>query len=455
MRTANIGPTLIKGPSLSAVLFFSIFILSTFLVTSNASAWWSTGTLGESVHEQISNKAFDIVLGRLVNKPFLRVYRDSIVSYTTSAENDTSAHGGNSERNGGNIALWFYAFSTYYNAKEWDKAAEYLGYCLHLIEDMNVPAHAFNIPHVDYPDFDNFEFMADEGLNKSGIISLPNIVIAETDPPDDPTSYYTLARDATQASVFSNGFSEYWHLGNGPDWNGDGPQGYYHDQITNEDIFPKLYSNMSQQETNFLVGQLSEAVRYVGMFLLAVDRWTGFFLTVKKKRINKGDGLVESDDGTISCESGTTVSRGLYSPNALVTLGVTPSPGSLFEGWTPTSLNCGASPTCSFTISANTKVTAVFRGPYGLLTKIKSKNEGSGTVTADVSGIGTGIDCPASCADSYPYGTNVVLTAQPIGNSQFMGWKPASLECGTNLTCTVPMTKKWSVTATFGIVSPP
>lgn len=451
MRTANIGPTLIKGPLLSAVLFFSIFILSTVFVTSNASAWWSTGTTGESVHEQISNKAFDIVFGRLVNKPFLRVYRDSIVSYTTSAENDTNAHGGNSERNGGNIAGWFYAFSIAYNAKQWDDAAEYLGYCLHLIEDMNVPPHAFNIPHVD--DLDNFELMADELLNKLEKISLPTIDIVETDPPDDPTSYYTLARDAARANVSSKGFSAYWHLGNGADWNGDGPQGYYHDRITNEDIFPKLYSNMSQQESDFLVGQLSEAVRYVGMFLLAVDRWTGCFLTVKKKRINKGDGLVQSDDDSISCG---TLCRGLYSPNVLVTLEVTFSPGSLLEGWTPTSLNCGASPTCSFTISANTKVTAVFRGPYGLLTKIKSKNNGSGTVTANISGIETGIDCPASsCADYYPYGTNVVLTAQPSGNSQFMGWKPASLECGINPTCTVPMTKKWSVTATFGMVSPP
>ena len=452
MRTANIEPTLIKGPLPSAVLFFSIFILSTFFVTPNASAWWSTGAFEKSVHEQISNKAFDIVSGRLVHRPFLNAYRDIIVGYTTSAENDTNAHGGNSARNGGNIAGWFYLFSIYYNAQKWDEAAEYLGYCLHLIEDMNVPAHAFNIPHVDYPDFDNFELIADEAL-ELGKISLPNIVIAETDKPDDPTLYYTIARDATLANVSSNGFSGYWHLGNGPDWNGDGPQGYYHDRITNEDIFPKLYSDMSQEQTDFLVGQLSEAVRYTGLFLLAVDRWTGFWLAVGKKRINKGDGLVESDDGNISCAPDC---KGMYPRNAPVTLGITLSPGSLFEGWTPTSLNCGASPTCSFIISRNTKVMAIFRGPYGLLTKIKSKNKGSGTVTANISGIGTGIDCPASsCTDHYPYGTNVVLTAQPNESSQFMGWKPASLECGTNLTCTVPMTKKWSVTATFGMVLPP
>jgi len=447
MRTANIVPMLIKGPSLSAVLFSSIFILSMVFVTSNASAWWSTGALFESVHEKISNKAFDIVSVRLVNRPFLTTYRDSIVGYTTSVENDISAHGGNSERNGGDIEQWLSAFSTAYNENRLDDAAKYLGYCLHLIEDMNVPAHAFNIPHFSSPDFDNFELMADEVLNKLGIFSLPDIVIEEKHQPDDPISYYTIARDSTQANVFLNGFSEYWHLGDGPDWNGDGPQGYYHNQITNEDIFPKLYLNMSQQGTDFLIGQLSEGVRYVGLFLLAVDRIKGFSLTVGKKRINKGDGLVQSDGETISCG---TLCKGLYYPNALITLRATPSPGSLFEGWTPTWLNCGTSPTCSFTMSGNTKVKAIFHGPYRLLTKIRSKNEGSGTVTADISGIGTGIDCPASsCGDYYPYGTNVVLTAQPSGSSQFIGWKPASLECGINLTCTVPMTNKWSVTATF------
>jgi hypothetical protein len=154
-----------------------------------------------------------------------------------------------------------------------------------------------------------------------------------------------------------------------------------------------------------------------------------------------------SDDGTISCG---TVCTGLYYPNAPITLLATPSPGSLFEGWSPTSLNCGTSPTCSFTMDTKHSVKAIFRGPYRLLTKIKSKNEGSGSVSADINGIGTGINCPSSsCEDYYPYGNNVILTAQPGIGSQFLGWKPASLGCGTNLTCTIPITKKQSVTATF------
>ena len=177
------------------------------------------------------------------------------------------------------------------------------------------------------------------------------------------------------------------------------------------------------------------------------DETKEYKLSVGKKRINKGDGLIQSDDGTISCG---TVCTGLYYPNAPITLRATPSPGTLFEGWTPDSLNCGTSPTCSFTMDTKHKVKAIFRGPYRLLTKIKSKNNGSGSVTADISGIGTGINCPSSsCEDYYPYGNNVVLTAQPGGSSLFTGWKPASLGCGINSTCTVPMIKKQTVTATF------
>jgi len=177
------------------------------------------------------------------------------------------------------------------------------------------------------------------------------------------------------------------------------------------------------------------------------DETKKYKLTVGKKRINKGEGLITSDDGAISCGDTCT---GLYYPNTPITLRATPATGSLFEGWSPMSLNCGTSPTCSATITKNTKVKAIFRGPYRLLTKIKSKNEGSGSVTSDISGIGTGITCPSSnCEDYYPYGNNVVLTAQPGIGSQFLGWKPSSLGCGTNLTCTVPMTKKQTVTATF------
>jgi hypothetical protein len=121
-----------KKGLIAAVLPLSAFVLSILFFPSNASAWWSTGAI-ESVHQQISNKAFDLISERLVEKPFLTTYRNSIVGYTTSATNDTNAHGGDSARNGGNIAQWFNAFRTAHNENRLDDAAEYLGYCLHLL----------------------------------------------------------------------------------------------------------------------------------------------------------------------------------------------------------------------------------------------------------------------------------------------------------------------------------
>lgn len=449
MSRTNIKPMMLVKPLFAATSCFSVFFLSVCLWSSTALAWWSGGSF-ESVHEKISNKAYDLVSKRLVNRPFLKAYRASIVDYTTTTENDITAHGDNSARNGGNIAMWFRAFTRSYDAKYFDDAAEYLGYCLHLIADMSVPAHAFNIPHyqsANPTDFDNFEFMADELLNKLSTISLPDIGIVETDRPADPTTYYTRARDATKSRVSSEGFSAYWHPGTGPDWNGDGPRGYYTNPTSDEDIFPKLYSDITQRQTDFLIDQLGEGVKYVGLFLLAVDRITQFTVTVGKKPVNKGDGVIQSDDGKISCGQTCT---GLYYPNTQITLRATPAPGSAFEGWTPTTLNCGTSPTCTFAVDKKYKVKAIFRGPYRLFIKTKAKNQGLGTVMADTSGTGTGIDCPSfSCVDYYPYGTSVRLTAQPAIGSTFAGWSPASLACGANPSCTVPMTRKWSVTAAF------
>ena len=168
-------------------------------------------------------------------------------------------------------------------------------------------------------------------------------------------------------------------------------------------------------------------------------------LTVTKS--GRGTGSVTSAPSGIDCGIDCTET---YSHGNAVTLTAIPDAGSLFEGWKPTSLNCGTSPTCSFTMDAKHKVKAVFRGPYRLLTKIKSKNHGSGSISSNISGIGTGINCPSSsCEDYYPYQTNIVLTAQPGIGSQFMGWKPSSLGCGANPTCTVPLSKKQTVTATF------
>ncbi|MEQ1637999.1 MAG: DUF1566 domain-containing protein [Methylococcales bacterium] len=75
--------------------------------------------------------------------------------------------------------------------------------------------------------------------------------------------------------------------------------------------------------------------------------------------------------------------------------------------------------------------------------KLTVISQGSGTVTSNPSGISCGGACNAEFADS----TAVMLTANPLGGSQFVSWSVAS--CGTNPTCLVTVSGITPVVATF------
>jgi hypothetical protein len=67
---------------------------------------------------------------------------------------------------------------------------------------------------------------------------------------------------------------------------------------------------------------------------------------------------------------------------------------------------------------------------------------GSGTVTSSP----VGIDCGATCADSYAIGTAVKLTASAASGSYFSGW---SGPCARSNSCDLVTNKDQFVTATF------
>jgi uncharacterized repeat protein (TIGR02543 family) len=104
-----------------------------------------------------------------------------------------------------------------------------------------------------------------------------------------------------------------------------------------------------------------------------------------------GSGTVTSNGTGISCPADCTES---YLANEVVTLTAT---------------------TCTVTMSAVKNVKATFvLGNYAL--NVSKGGNGQGTVTA------TGIDCPGDCSESYPGGTSVSMTADPMENSNFTGW---------------------------------
>jgi hypothetical protein len=70
----------------------------------------------------------------------------------------------------------------------------------------------------------------------------------------------------------------------------------------------------------------------------------------------------------------------------------------------------------------------------------------TGTGSGKVMSSPPGIDCGTVCSESYPYGTTVILGAQPDPDSKFDGW---SGDCTGTEACVVSMTEARSVTATF------
>jgi uncharacterized repeat protein (TIGR02543 family) len=71
---------------------------------------------------------------------------------------------------------------------------------------------------------------------------------------------------------------------------------------------------------------------------------------------------------------------------------------------------------------------------------------GDGTVTSTPAGI----DCGSDCSESYPFNTEVTLTATPATGSVFDGW---SGDCTGTDPCNVTMDQARSVTATFSVAT--
>ena len=155
-----------------------------------------------------------------------------------------------------------------------------------------------------------------------------------------------------------------------------------------------------------------------------------------------GSGSVASNPSGISC--GQTCSAS-FAPGTPVTLTATAATNSSFAGWTGGS--CSSSPTCTVTLSASEKVTAVFNVVQSapVLTVVPG---GSGTGT--VSSVPSGINCGPTCHASFNPGTQVTLTAAAATGSTFAGWGGAC--SGGNPTCMIALNADLNVTATFNIV---
>jgi Divergent InlB B-repeat domain len=168
---------------------------------------------------------------------------------------------------------------------------------------------------------------------------------------------------------------------------------------------------------------------------------TAFFAATYQLTVSKsgtGVGTVTSDTDGISCGLDCTEN---YLGGSIVTLTADPNDGSALTGWSGG--GCSGTGTCEVTMDSAKSVTANFTVTYTLTVAVFEPACCYGTITS----ADTEINCPGDCTETYPEGTPVMLTANPIGGSFFATW--AGGGCTGTGSCSVIMNQDRTVTATF------
>ncbi len=173
----------------------------------------------------------------------------------------------------------------------------------------------------------------------------------------------------------------------------------------------------------------------------AFDLIEPLFVTNRTLTVTKtgsGSGTVQSASGAINC--GTTCAVTAPAGTDFV-LTATPSPGSVFTGWTGcTSVN--AQDQCLVTLNQNTTVTANFNSLSVLTVSVA----GTGNVTSSPAGINCG-NGGTTCTANVANGVSVTLNATPGAGQVFAGWQGGG--CSGTGACVVTVSASTTVTATF------
>ena len=178
----------------------------------------------------------------------------------------------------------------------------------------------------------------------------------------------------------------------------------------------------------------------------------------------EGGGLPEhalsasvSGEGEVKCKLGGGSAGACTSPEpngTAVEVIATAKFGAQFSQWSATSGSatpCQGSTaiTCSFTLSADSSLTAVFvptvKPKFKL--SVSKSGTGSGTVTSTPSGINCGSG--ANCEAEFEEGAEVTLNQSPAAGSEFKEWTGA---CAGSGVCKVTMSAAKSVGAVFNLI---
>lgn len=145
---------------------------------------------------------------------------------------------------------------------------------------------------------------------------------------------------------------------------------------------------------------------------------------------NGGGGSV-----TCSANGGAAAPCGSYQVGTAIVMTATPNSVSNFTGWS--GAGCSGAGTCSFTLTADTTVTANFNRPT-----LTVNVSGTGSVSSNPAGID---NCAGSCTAAFDRDTAVTLTAS---GANFSGWSGGG--CSGTAACQVTMNSDTTVSATFG-----
>lgn len=148
-------------------------------------------------------------------------------------------------------------------------------------------------------------------------------------------------------------------------------------------------------------------------------------------------------------------------PNSTITLTATPATGHTFFGWrfgTGSAAACTGTAPCTFTLTANSKISATFEPPSILTLRVT----GPGKATFNMNN-GATITCQSGFTLAEPFLPNspVSITAIPASGSNFTGWSvisgsPAGAMCSPNANpCAFVIDKRIFVEASFNTPPPP
>jgi len=157
--------------------------------------------------------------------------------------------------------------------------------------------------------------------------------------------------------------------------------------------------------------------------------------------INTGTctGTVNAGTGGISC--GNDCSE-IYDWNASVLLSASAGSGCVFQGWSGG--GCSGKENCTVTMTENKTITATFEKTADYTLTVTTTGMSTGTVSSQPLGISCGLDC----ADTYPAGTSVTLSAIPGYKYWLKDWSGGGCE-GAGTQCTVQLTQNTQVFVSF------